>query len=232
MDSLQSRGGGLMASSFDIFDRELKLATQDLEPAAIKTALASFAKRSVAEVIASGRASPTYNRYVNGRPGLKEEAVELPGPIVYEFALWDAVIKFALNELRMRSPVKSGRFRESFIVLANQKPVTDFDTIDPDAEVIITNFQPYIRKVEAGVIGNRKRNQVFDAAKRAVASAFGAGGGRNSAGAFVFETRWLDVRSGVHAGMPYVLRGSQGRRKDRQAGQSITYPSIIINQAA
>ncbi|MGV1867222.1 MULTISPECIES: hypothetical protein [unclassified Rhizobium] len=220
-----------MSSSFEIFDRELRLATQDFEPAVLQKTLAAFAKQSVSELISSGQASQSYVRYVNGRQGVSEDVVDLPGPIVYEFALWDSVVKFVLNELRMRSPVKSGRFRDSFIVLADQKIVTDYDGIGSSAEVIITNFQPYIRKVEAGVIGKGKRNQVFDAAKRVTASAFGSGGGRNSAGAFTFETKWLNVASGVHAGMPYILKGSQGRRKGRQSGDPITYPAIVINQA-
>ena len=220
-----------MAGNFEAFDRELRLATQEFEPEVIRLALASFAKQSVAELIASGQASPNYNRFVNDRPGVPEEMVELPGPIVYEFALWPAVIAFALDELRARSPVKSGRFRDSFIVLANEKLVTDYDSVPVDAEVIITNFQPYIRKIEAGVIGKGKRYQVFDAAKRALAREFNSGSGRNAVGAFTFETSWLNFASSVHQGMPYILKGSQGRRKDRQAGMPISYPSIVINQA-
>lgn len=211
----------------DFFDRDLKLATADLEPEAINALLAKFAKDSVREVISSGRASGTYERYVNGRQGAPEDAVQAPGPIIYEFSLWEPIITFALDEIRRRSPVKSGRFRSSFIVLANQRGVTDFDAIGPDAEVIITNFQPYVRKAENGLLG-AKRYSIFDGTKRALASRFG-NEGRNSA-AFVFETRWLDVRAGVHAGMPYILKRHQGRRKDRQAGAPITYPAVVINQ--
>jgi len=39
------------------------------------------------------------------------------------------------------------------------------------------------------------------------------------------------VSGGVADGVPYILKGSHGRRKDRQAGQPITYPAIILNQA-
>lgn len=214
-------------AAVDLFDRELKLATADLEPGAINALLARFAKDSVRELVSSGRASETYERYVNGRQGVAEEAVQAPGPIIYEFSLWEPIITFAVDELRRRSPVKSGRFRSSFIVLANQREVTDYNAIGPDAEVIITNFQPYVRKAENGLLG-AKRYSIFDGTKRALASRFG-NEGRNAA-AFTFETRWLDVRAGVHAGMPYILKRHQGRRKDRQAGMSITYPAVVINQ--
>jgi hypothetical protein len=234
-------------AGLDFFDRELKLATADLEPAAIKVALAAFARESLAELISSGQASPRYDRYVNGRLGAAEETVELPGPIIYEFSLWEPVITFALDALQKASPRKSGRFAASFIVLANQKVVTDYDSIGPEDEVIITNFQPYIRKVEGGQLGTA-RFAVFDGTKRALARVFG--GARNSA-AFSFETQWLNVSSGVHAGMPYILRRGEklraakqnnrssafragketlSRRKSREPGQPITYPAIVINQ--
>lgn len=213
-------------AGLDAFNRELVLATKGLEIGEINKALAAFAKKSVAEVVAAG-SGPRYERYVNGRHGAAEETVQAPGPIVYEFSMWEPVITFALDELRKRSPIKSGRFRNSFIVLANQKPVTNYDEIGPDEEVIILNFQPYTRKAEAGLLGPARR-YIFDGTKRALARTFG-NSGRNAA-AFRFETRWLDVKSGVHAGMPYILKGSQGKRKDRQAGMPITYPAIIINQ--
>lgn len=239
---------GFAMSGFDAFDRDLRMATEGLEPDEIRKALAGFAKKSVAEVISAGSASSRFELYVNSRRGLPEEAVQLPGPIVYEFSMWEPILTFALDELRKRSPVKSGRFRDSFIVLANQKIVTNFDAIGPDDEVIISNFQPYIRKAEGGLLG-RSRFYIFDGTKRALARAFG-NEGRNSA-AFQFETRWLDVKSGVHSEMPYLLKGggpeiaakmnnrssafragrmTLSRRKDRQAGMPITYPAVVINQ--
>ncbi|MCV3738377.1 hypothetical protein OCK02_19405 [Rhizobium sp. TRM96647] len=224
------------------------MATEGLEPEAIRVALAAFAKRSVSEIIASGRASPRFERYVNSRRGLPEEAVQLPGPIVYEFSLWEPIITFALEELRKRSPVKSGRFRNSFIVIVRGAIVTNFDGIGAEDEVIITNFQPYIRKAEGGVLST-KRFAIFDGTKRALARAFG-NEGRNSS-AFSFETRWLEMGSGLHPAMPYILKGSgagvaaktsnrssafrAGRttlapRRDRQADMPITYPAVVINQ--
>jgi hypothetical protein len=233
-------------TTFEAFDRELRLATADLEPEAINAALAQFAKKSLAEVISAGRASSRYERYVNGRQGAPEEAVEAPGPIVYEFSFWEPIITFAIDEITRRSPKKSGRFARSFVVLANQKPVTDYASISPEAEVIITNVQPYIRKVEAGVVGGQKRFFVFDGTKRALARQFGNDSGRNAA-AFRFDTKWLDIPGGILPGVPYILKGEHGRRltawranpksgprirrrKELEAGIPITYPAIVINQ--
>lgn len=207
-----------MPSTFDTFDRQLVLATEELEPAKINAALARFARRELAKAIAAG-ASPQYERYVNGVKGAPESAVKAPGPIVYEFINWPIVINAALEELKKRSPRRSGRYINSFVVLANQEPVTDYSKIPADAEVIITNFQPYVRKIEVGA--NRTGKRMFDLSKIAM--------NRRFRGGFTFETRFLDIRSGVHPQIPYILKYSQGRRKDRQAGMPITYPSIVIN---
>lgn len=206
------------------FDRDLKLITADVDPEIIRRELAAFARQSLADVIASGEAPPTYEKFVNDRQGAPEESVQLPGPITYVFTNWKLVIEAALAELERRAPKKSGRFAASFIVISGSQVVTDFSAIPPKAEVIITNAQPYVRKVETGVL-KVPRFYVFDGTKNALVRRFGG-----ATGPFNVVTRWLNIGSGVHPLIPYILRGSQGRRKDRQAGQPISYPAIIINQ--
>jgi hypothetical protein len=234
-------------AGFEAFDREIRLATAGFEPEAINAMLATFARQELAKVQAQG-ASKAYDLFVNGRPAQSENEVQAPGPIVYEFALWEPVITFALERLRTRSPVKSGRFRNSFIVVVNQTVVTNFDSVWPGAEVIITNFQPYIRKAEGGQLGV-KRFAIFDGAKRDLARQFG-NDRRNAPGIYRFDTRWLNMSSGVHPNIPYILKGGEkaravaqnarssafragrltlSRRKDREAGQPITYPAVVMN---
>lgn len=226
-------------AGFESFDRELRLATKGLEPAAINAALARFARSELAKAISAG-ASPQYTKYVNGREGAPEETVQAPGPIVYEFVNWPLVIDAAISELLRRAPRKTGRFHASFIVIANQRLVTDYRQIAPYAEVIITNFQPYVRRVEAGKRIGQKR--VFDSSKNALSRRYGD--------LFRFETRFLNIATGVHPEIPYILKGGAplraaamnsrssvfraggthlARRKDTMAGQALTYPSIVIN---
>lgn len=234
-------------AGFDAFDREILLATADLQPEMIDRALADFARRELRKVQAAG-ASKTFDLYVNGRPAVSEYEYKAPGAIVYEFALWEPVITFALETLRLRSPMKSGKFRSSFIVLVNQRIVTNFDSIGAGDEVLITNFQPYIRKAENGLLGV-KRFAIFDGTKRDLARRFG-NQGRNTPGAFAFETKWLNIAAGIHPSIPYILKGggklraaaqssrssafragraTLSRAKDRQAGMPITYPAVVMN---
>lgn len=212
-------------ATFATFDQEIRMATEGISPEAVNRALADFALAQLHKAQASGSASKSYRLYVNDRPATSEYEVEAPGPILYLFSMWAEIIDYAISELKRRSPVRSGRFRDSFIVVVNGDIVPSGRTIDATAEVIVTNFQPYIRKAEAGLLGT-KRFAIFDGTKRALTRRFG-NEGRSSFG-YLFETKWLSVGAGVHPGMPYILRHSQGRRKDRQAGMPITYPSIVM----
>lgn len=212
-----------MATGFEFFERDLRVATAGMEPEEINKAVAAFARQELRRVIAEGIASPEYERYVNGVHGAPEEAYKAPGSIVYEFTNWPLVIKAAIAELEKRSPRKSGRFAASFIVIVGGRLVQQFRTIPAGAEVIITNAQPYVRKVETGRLGVPAR-RVFDGTKRSLARRF--------SGVFRFETRFLDIGGGVHPLIPYRLRHSQGGRKDRQAGMPITYPAVIINSVS
>lgn len=212
-------------ATFETFEREIQLATAGIAPAAINKALAEFARSELLRAQVGG-ASKSYQLYVNGRLAQSEDEVIAPGPIVYQFSLWAEIIAYAISELQRRSPVRSGRFRNSFIVIVNGDVVPHDTDVAAASEVIVTNFQPYIRKAEAGLLGT-KRFAIFDGTKRALARRFG-NEGRTGAG-YLFETKWLDIAAGVHPEIPYVLKHSQGRRRDRQAGMPISYPAVIMS---
>ncbi|TIX70078.1 MAG: hypothetical protein E5V25_10655, partial [Mesorhizobium sp.] len=150
-----------------------------------------------------------------------EEAYRAPGAIVYEFINWPIVVNAALDELQKRSPRKSGRFASSFIVIAGGRAVvTDFTKIRTDAEIIITNFQPYVRKAEVGALGIPEL-RLFKGASRALTSRF--------AGAFTFESKFLAVPGGIHPNMPYRLKGRGSNDRISRKSGVLSYPSIIIN---
>lgn len=232
--------------TFGSFAADIKVATKGLEPDQIARQLARRARAELSAAIQSGRASPEYRRYVNGRLGVVEEAVKVPGPIVYVFTNWKLVIEATLAELRKRAPrSKSGKFARSWLVLVNGKPVVSYDNIPHKAEVAITNAQPYVRKAEAGLVGVPRR-RLFDGTKRAMTRRFT---GSDSQAPFDFEVRYLTLGAGVHPLVPYTLKGTApfvpakqnnrssafraGRkllsvRRDRQAGAALTYPAVII----
>ncbi len=205
-------------AGMDFFERDLKLATAGLEPAQIDAALARFARAELAKVIAGG-ASPQYDKYVNGRQGAAEESVKAPGPILYIFTNWTLAINTALAELKKRSPRRTGRYQNSFVVVVGGRTVvTDYSKLRPDAEVVIFNAQPYTRKIETGHNGPGARH--FALGKSALNSRF--------KGAFEFEVKFVDVPGGINPLAPYLLKRTTKRRA---AGTPLTYPALIINAA-
>lgn len=58
-----------MASTLEFFGREIAVATRGLTPEAINRKLAAFARSELAEAIARGEASESYDVFVNGRKG-------------------------------------------------------------------------------------------------------------------------------------------------------------------
>lgn len=210
-----------MKGRFETFERDIRLVTQNMDPEAISTELAIFARAQLAEAIGEGEASDIYDRFVNGREGLPESAVNAPGPIVYRFIWWPVLIKFALQELHKRSPRRSGRFASSFIVISGGRVVRDYQRLRADDEVIITNYQPYIRKIEGPRHGSGRK--LFSKMRGVMRRKFGA------RGSFRFDVVFLQIGRGVHPMMPYRLKRSHGRRKEMQAGAPITYPALIMN---
>lgn len=230
-------------TKFEFFDRAIAVATQGLSQEAISVALAKMAKEELAKVIQSGEGSRFYERYVNRVKGAPEESVSAPGPIVYEFVWWQAVINEALSGLKEYSPRKSGRYQESFIVLSDQQLVTNFGEITADAEIIITNVQPYTRKIQVGAMKMTVPPRLFDRARQRMFRRFGQ--------SFIsVQVKFLNLPAGLHRLVPYVLQGHQqrasakasgssgahrigrypnARRKDTEAGRALTYPSLVIN---
>ena len=210
-----------MASGFEFFDRQLSVALSSLEPAAMQKEFVAFANKSVADLVASGQASQQYDTFVNGHPG-PIESVVLPGPVVVVFTNWSLIIKTAIEELQKRVPRKSGRYAASYVVLANQQPVADFTQIPAGAEITIFNRQPYTRRLETKDAGRRSA-KYFGAVKTVLNSRF--------SGVSKAEVLFLNILGGVADGVPYILKGSHGRRKDRLAGLPISYPALVINAA-
>jgi hypothetical protein len=214
-----------MVSRLKFSAQDLQVATRGLAPDAIAAELAKFAKEELAAVIGSGEGSPLYDRFVNGREGAPEDSVIPPGPIVYQFSWWPEIIAFALETLVKRSPERSGRFKKSWFAMVNGEPVTDFDSIPIDAQVTITNDQPYARKIEVGHMTMSVPPGVAEDARQIVQRVYGA--------LIKVQKTMITLPGG------YILKGvftkgvrqfaRKGLQKDTQAGQPVTYPALVLN---
>lgn len=216
-----------MANTFEEFSKTVLLATGDMALDTVNAALASLAKEELAKSIADGSGSRYYTRYVNGREAVPEEAVVAPGPIVYEFIHWPRLIRLAITFLEGRSPIRSGRYSKSWLVMVDGAEVQEsaWGSIRPDASVAITNRQPYHRKIDTGhMVASRPRYVMEDA--RTYMKALLRGGG------FDFRVTHVVIPQ------PYILKGvfsrgaransREGLRRDTKAGQTLTYPALVM----
>lgn len=210
------------------FAKDLQLATEGIAPAAIRAALAKFATDSLAAAIREGEGSPIYDRYVNGVLGKTEAEVIVPGPILYEFHWWKEIIEYAIKTLQARSPVKTGRYKTSWHVIVNGMVVKNFDKIGLNDTVMITNDQPYSRKIEVGFMEMSVPPGVVEDSKTMVMRRYG-----NIVKA---QATMINLPNG------YVLKGVFRRgirknsrtklRKDTQAGAEMTYPTLTMEMRA
>jgi hypothetical protein len=196
------------------FARELQIATAGLTTQEIAKLLAQTARQELSDAQASGEAPASFVRYVNGREGVPEEQVNPPGPILYAFSWLSEVAEYALAYAEERSPVKSGRFKKSWFALVNGAPAIDMAEIPPDAELIITNDQPYSRKIEVGHMRMSVPPGIVQDLRQAVMRRFG-----NSVTA---QVRFIPLAGG------YTLKRAS-RRKDRTAGRALSYPALVVN---
>ena len=165
------------------FSRSVKVfVDQNLSPSAQSQQLADVAKQGVADLISSGQASPRYERFVDGTEGASEDSVRPLGTIVYIFEYLGDVVSYALGFLTTRSPVRTGRYRDSFFVAVNGRaiPAAAFDaaSLDVGSEIIIYNTQPYNRKVDVQIAGNKRLSfsvpaGIWDDCAQSVKSRFG-----------------------------------------------------------
>lgn len=212
-------------AKFRDFGREIQVATAGLSEATIRGMLANFARQELAGVISRGEGSAMYDRYVNGRKGLDEDDVIVPGPILYDFIWWAPIIEFALKTLHDRSPVLSGDYRNAWHVRVNNQVVTAYDKLPRDAEIYITNDVPYARKIEVGHMRMSVPPGVVEQAKRIVSRKYGR--------LIHVSQTWMRLPN------PYILKGHftrgikpgarRGLARDTRAGAEMTYPALYMD---
>lgn len=183
--------------------------------AQLNRAVAEIAKGANAAIMQLEPRPLGFTRTVDGVRGAPEEAVKPNGLIVYQYQRLDAVIEFALEILRALSPVASGRYRGAHTVLINGAPVAWPAVVQSGDAVMISNAEPYARKIELGhmTMNVPGSDHVYQQAQQIVQSRFAAAARVNFA--------MVDVPA-----FSYWLRRSQRREKGRRAGAALTYPAL------
>lgn len=151
------------------FARDVQLVIdRNLSPEARQKLAAKKAREILADAQATNASvfgeAPSHTQAVDGKLGAALENVNPDhGKIVFEFQLIGPVIEWINEQLVMNSPVLTGRYRDSHVLLADGVEV-DLDAGEkaPKAErYVILNVQPYARKIERGLSG-QAREGVFE----------------------------------------------------------------------
>jgi len=202
--------------AFKSFDRVVSFAPGSGDAKWLEAELAKFAVEQLRLAQRAGEASQVYVRAVNGVPDAPEASVKAPGPIVYSFQWVGPAASDAVVWLKQMSPVRTGRYRRSFIVIADGREVADATAVKNAGVVQVVNTQPYSRKIQVGAKGFESHRDLFEKVRRRVNRAY-----RGVVTARVVFLQLSDA---------YVLRKGSGnrRRRDRVAGAALTYPAIEL----
>ncbi|MCE0743332.1 hypothetical protein LWC05_05430 [Acetobacter sicerae] len=204
------------------FQRDVKLLVQqNMTEAALAANLAEAAIRLRAEAISSGNAPDSWIRYVDGVRDRPENAVRPDGTILYHFNYLPEATIFAIQQALQKSPVKTGQYRRAWLVVVNGRIWSgDLGRIPPGSEVMVLNPEPYSRKLDTGAIRSSAKG-IIEAVRRTVNRRFPT---------LTAQRKFMNIPAGMIPGAPWILKRSQSRSRDRQAGQPVTYPALVITE--
>jgi len=143
-------------SRLDVEERNVEvLFRKELQAAARSANFARIAREELARGQEQNRAAlgrvPPHESFVDGRKTDHLESVRPDGVIVFEFELVEDVLNYIGEMLIKHSPVLTGRFRESFVMFADEKLINFGEPIPANVqEITFVNLQPYARKIEFG----------------------------------------------------------------------------------
>lgn len=114
---------------------------------------------------------PPYTVSVDGRLGAPLTSVKPNGVVFVEYELVFEALQWIEDMLVQFSPVKSGRYQKSHVLIADGVAVEP-DAIPPAAKrLVYTNIQPYARKIERGLSPQRPEG-VYQAVAKLASSKF------------------------------------------------------------
>lgn len=208
------------------FETTIHLQLEKFGPEAARKIHIARAQRGLAEFMARQETKPSYTIEVDGRPASSETQVKPFGVIVYRFSRLREVVVFALAEARRLSPVKSGRYRDAWFVMMNDAQVA-LDAIPENArQILLTNDQPYSRKINVGAPGFEKYASpgIVEKVRQLIL--------RKYRTLVDVNVEFVTLKGG-HSLKSDQFRRRNGKRagsarKDARRGSSLTYPALNI----
>ncbi len=191
------------------FDLQLKNYT----PEGAKRIHIAIAKETISRFISRQQDKPSYVIETDGHRASSEDSVRPYGVIVYLIQRLSQAGSYAIKTAREMSPVESGRYRKSWFLLVDGVEVSENNIPENARELILTNDQPYSRKIERR--GARLQGVppgIVERVRQAVLRQY-----KNSVD---IDIRYITLATGYKLKKPLRRRG--------RAEHELTYPALAI----
>jgi hypothetical protein len=205
------------------FSEVIYLNLKQFEPEAARQKHIQIARAGLAKFLASQSVRPMVHIEVEGHPASSEDQVKPFGVIAYRLTRMREIVAFALREARRLSPVKSGRYQGSWFSMIGGSEVA-MEAIPTNATVMVTNDQPYARKIHVGARGFEVHRGIVEKVRQLVQQKYGA--------VVEAQINFITLQGGwrLKRGLRKIHQGRRygGIRNDAPAGTEITYPTIEL----
>jgi len=162
-----------------------------------------------------------YRIIVDGKPSTSEYSVKPFGVIKYVFIRMGEVAKLALVTARDMSPVQSGRYKRSWVLIVDGKTFNNANVLPSNPRSItLVNFQPYARKIH--LRGARLRGVPPGIVEKVRQITFG-----KFRSQVKIDLRFIELPAGYVLRKDYIKKTGQLHTR---AGKEVTYPALIITQ--
>jgi hypothetical protein len=190
------------------FTAQLELAKKNIVGEARRRALAELAREAKAEAEQINRAAlgrdVESKTFVDGREGAPLESVKPYGTIVHLFAVHVAAVDFAYETILSLSPIYTGRYKDSHILMVNGVETAGPVTPGVDDEIALVNTQPYARRLEHGWSKRQAPDGIYEVAFPIVRRRFG--------GIVRVDFTYMDL-VGHHGRAPALIFRPKGSRR-------------------
>lgn len=211
-----------MASAFETVIR-LQLDKYSPEQARLKHI--EIARAGLGAFLAGQSTRPDVRIETDGHAASSENEVRPFGIITYRFQRMGEVAAFALTQARALSPVDSGAYRNAWFFLVDGAEV-GMDAIASAKSFILTNDQPYARKIHVGAKGFERYVPpgIVEKVRQLVIKKYGT--------IVVTNLEFITLEGGyvLRKGLRHIHKGRRygGIRSDAQAGSELTYPALAF----
>lgn len=201
--------------------------------------LADLAKAETAKILAAQTArrgiAPGIETAVDGDRSKSIDQVKPGGTIFEQFDYRREIVQVCFDELRARSPRSAlekaeGHYADKHYVLLDGQPLAPLtlptqEQLWATQVVMISNPQPYARRLEVGRTVRQVEPHIFEGAMLAVRREYGP--------VAKFDFKYIDLSDAYVLKTNTFRTGRNGRstaslRRDRSRGAAIQYPAIVI----